>query len=257
MEKKVALVTGAGRGIGRAIALRLAGDGFDVAVNDIDSEAANLVVEEIRFLGKKALSISADVSQREEVFEMVSTVVETLGQLNVMVSNAGIAQGKQLLDIREEDMERMFRINVFGVMYCMQAAAEQMIKQGGGKIINASSVAGRRGSGFLGHYSASKFAVVGLTQSGAIEFAKYGITVNAYCPGVVGTTNMWEALDEELGEYLHLEKGKSMLKSAEKIALGRVQTPEDVAGIVSYLSSKDADYMTGQSLVIDGGMHFS
>lgn len=257
MDKKVALVTGGGRGIGKNIALRLSQDGFNVAVSDIDMESAQSVGEEIRESGGRSTVVKADVSNKEEVFEMVSSVVNEFGRLDVMVSNAGIVQVKPMVELTQEDLERMFRINVFGVVYCLQAAAEQMKKQGGGKIINASSAAGRRGSAsYIGHYSASKFAVVGLTQSAAQELASDNITVNAYCPGIIDT-DMWELLDRDLGNHLNLEKGKVMEKSLDKAILDRAGTPKDVAGLVSFLASKDSDYMTGQSLVIDGGMIFA
>src|SRR3712207_2483563 len=171
-----------------------------------------------------------------------------------MVANAGVAQVKTLLEVTPEDLRRVFDVNVFGVLYCIQAAAERMIAQGGGgKIISASSIAGHSGFDRLGHYSATKFAVRGLTQAAAKELAPHGITVNAYCPGIVDTA-MWELIDERLGEALDLGKGEAMAKYSELIALGRVQTPEDVAGFVSYLAGPDSDYMTGQSVMIDGGI---
>ena len=145
-------------------------------------------------------------------------------------------------------------MNVYGVVYCLQAAAEKMIEQGtGGKIINAASIAGHSGFDFLGHYSATKFAVKALTQAGAKELAQHGITVNAYCPGIVGT-DMWDLIDEKLGPYLGTAKGEALANYSQLITLGRVQTPDDVAGFVSYLAGPDSDYMTGQSVVIDGGI---
>ncbi|MFN3655602.1 MAG: acetoin reductase [Candidatus Nitrosotenuis sp.] len=253
---KIALVTGAGRGIGRAIALRLARDGASVAVNDINQESASVVAKEIESFGRESIAITADVSSREQVFDMVKQTVDRFGRLDVLVSNAGIAQVKFLSELTEEDLDRMFRVNVYGVIYGIQAAAEQMIKQKKGKIINAASIAGHQGFKYLGHYSASKFAVVGLTQAAAQELAPYGITVNAYCPGIVGT-DMWELIDEKIGQYLGLRKGETLKKYSELISLGRVQTPEDVANFVSYLASDDSDYMTGQSINIDGGILYS
>jgi meso-butanediol dehydrogenase/(S,S)-butanediol dehydrogenase/diacetyl reductase len=171
-----------------------------------------------------------------------------------MVANAGIAQVKTLLEVTPEDLQKIFEVNVFGVVYCLQAAAEKMIAQGtGGKIINAASIAGHAGFAYLGHYSATKFAVRALTQSAAKELADKGITVNAYCPGIVGT-DMWDLIDEKLGAYLGTGKGEALEKYASTIPLGRVQTPDDVAGFVSYLASPDADYMTGQAVMIDGGI---
>lgn len=258
-ETRVAIVTGAARGIGRAIALRLAADGLDVAVCDLQSMAdqLNSVAEEIRKADRRTLAIYADVSDAAAVNAMVSRVAEELGHLDVMVANAGIAQILPLLDLTPQDWDRMMAVNVRGVFLCYQAAARQMIRQGtGGKIIGAASIAGHKGFALLGHYSTSKFAVRGLTQAAAQEWAKYGITVNAYCPGIVDTA-MWELIDEKIAEYEGLKKGEAMKKFAQLISLGRVEQPEDVAAFVSYLASKDSDYMTGQSVMIDGGIIFS
>lgn len=256
MNKKVALVTGAARGIGRAIALRLANDGFAVAVNDLSAQSLQQVSTEIEQLGQPCFPVEADISNRNQVFSMVEKVVRQFGRLDVLVANAGIVQVKPILEITETDMERIFRINVFGTLYCMQAAAQQMIKQKRGKIINASSTSGKRGVEFLGHYAATKFSVLGLTQSAAKELAPHGITVNAYCPGVVGT-DMWAEIDRKMSEYLDVPIGESLKKRIEGIPLGRIEKPEDVANFVSFLASKDSDYMTGQAVVIDGGTVFS
>jgi meso-butanediol dehydrogenase/(S,S)-butanediol dehydrogenase/diacetyl reductase len=249
-----AVVTGAGRGIGRAIALRLARDGHAVAVNDVDKATAEAVTAEIQGAGGRAVAAPADVTDRDAVFAMVERAAAELGSVDVMVANAGIAQVKTLLELTPADLQRMFEVNVFGVVYCIQAAAETMIRQGtGGKIISASSVAGHAGYDRLGHYSATKFGVRALTQAAAKELAQHKITVNAYCPGIVDT-DMWELIDEKLGGYLGLEKGQAMKQYSQRITLGRVQTPDDVAGLVSYLAGPDSDYMTGQAVVIDGGI---
>jgi meso-butanediol dehydrogenase / (S,S)-butanediol dehydrogenase / diacetyl reductase len=249
-----AVVTGAGRGIGRAIALRLARDGHAVAVNDVDKGTAESVTAEIEEAGGRALAVAGDVTDRDAVFAMVERAAAELGSVDVMVANAGIAQVKTLLELTPADLQRMFEVNVFGVVYCIQAAAEAMIRQGtGGKIISASSIAGHSGFDRLGHYSATKFGVRALTQAAAKELAQHKITVNAYCPGIVDT-DMWELIDEKLGGYLGVEKGEAMKQYSQLITLGRVQTPDDVAGFVSYLAGPDSDYMTGQAVVIDGGI---
>lgn len=256
---RVALVTGGARGIGRGIALRLAADGLDVAVNDIGANSDQLdgVAEEIRAAGRRSATIIADVSQPDEVERMVASVADELGRLDVMVANAGIAQVKPLLEVTPEDFDGLMAVNLRGVFLCYKAAAQQMIRQGGGgKIIGAASIAAHKGFAMLGHYSASKWAVRGLTQAAAQEWAEHGITVNAYCPGIVGTA-MWEQIDAELGGYMGLGKGEALEQFSQLIALGRVETPEDVACFVSYLASKDSDYMTGQSVMIDGGVLFS
>ncbi|MFG6114156.1 acetoin reductase [Halobacillus sp. MO56] len=255
-DRKVAIVTGAGGGIGRAIALRLAQDDMTVVVSDINEGAAQEVAHEIQALGKESVSFLANVSDKEQVFHLVDKVVDRYGRLDVMVANAGIVQVKPFIEISEKDMESIFRVNVFGTLYCMQAAAKQMIKQQSGKIITASSTAGKRGIEFLGHYAATKFSVIGLTQTAAKELARYGITVNAYCPGVVGT-NMWKEIDQRMSEYLNVPVGETLQKRIDNIPLGRVEEPADVAKFVSYLASEDSNYMTGQAVMIDGGIVFS
>ncbi|MFC7344377.1 acetoin reductase [Saccharopolyspora griseoalba] len=250
---RVALVTGAGRGIGRAIALRLAADGHDIAVNDVNADGAESVAREVRSAGRRAVAVPGDVSDRETVFGVVADAVSELGGLHTHVNNAGVAQVKPLLEVEPAELEQLFRVNVFGVVYGLQAAAEHMREHGGGKIINAASIAGHAGFDYLGAYSGTKFGVVGITQAAAKELAQHGITVNAYCPGIVGT-DMWDDIDARLGGYLGLARGAAMEQYAQGIALGRVQTPEDVAGFVAYLAGPDADYMTGQSVVIDGGV---
>lgn len=258
MSKNV-LVTGAARGIGKGIALRLAADGHDVAVNDIPANEAELeaVAKEIREAGRKSAAILADVSDPQSVTDLVKQTAESLGSLDVMIANAGIAQVLPLLEVTPEDWDRMMAINARGIFLCYKAAAEQMIEQGGGgKIIGAASIVAHRPFALLGHYSASKWAVRGLTQAAAMEWAKYGITVNAYCPGIVGTA-MWDLIDEKLAESEGIRKGQAIEKYSNLIHLGRVSVPEDVASYVSYLASPDSDYMTGQSVMIDGGIQFS
>ncbi|MBB2204958.1 acetoin reductase [Gluconacetobacter takamatsuzukensis] len=251
---KVALVTGAAQGIGRGIALRLAQDGADVALVDLKAEALTAVAAEIAALGRKATIFVADVGDREQVRAAVDHAARELGGFDIMVNNAGIAQVKALASVMPEDVERIFRINVHGVLWGIQAAADRFIADGRkGKVINACSIAGHDGFALLGVYSATKFAVRALTQAAAKEYASKGITVNAYCPGVVGTS-MWVEIDQLFSEITGAEKGATFRKYVDGIALGRAQTPEDVAGLVSYLSGPDSDYMTGQSVLIDGGL---
>lgn len=254
LEGKVAIVTGAGRGIGRGIALRLAQDGATVVVNDINKDNVKKVAQEIKDMGRKSLAIAGDVRKIDDVNSMVDQTVAEFGQLDIMVANAGIAQVKLAIELTPEDWDNVFAVNMRGIFLCDQAAAKQMIKQKTkGKIINCSSIAGHSGFSMLSHYSASKFAVRGFTQAFAKELGPHGITVNAYCPGIVGT-DMWDLIDEKMGEYLGLPKGETLKKYTELITLGRVETPEDVADFVSYLASSDADYMTGQAVNICGGI---
>lgn len=256
LSGKVALITGAAQGIGRGIALRLAKEGADIALVDLNPEKLRHVAEEVQVLGRKASTFVADVGDREQVFQAVEHAHSTLSGLDIMVNNAGISQVKPLLDVTAEEIERIYRINVQGTLWGIQAAAEkfQALKRTG-KIINACSIAGHEGYALLGVYSSTKFAVRALTQAAAKELAVHGITVNAYCPGVVGT-DMWVDIDKRMSEITGAPIGATYDKFVNGIALGRAETPEDVAAFVAYLASPDADYMTGQAPLIDGGLVF-
>lgn len=255
----VAHVTGAAQGIGKAIALRLARDGHDVAVSDLPASRDQLeeTSKEISASGVRSVALTGDVSDPESVRGLVTGTAEQLGSLDVIVANAGVAQTKALLDVTPEEYDKVHAVNGRGVFLCYTEAARQMIRQGtGGKIIGASSIAGHKGFGLLGVYSSSKFGVRALTQAAAQEWAEHGITVNAYCPGIVDT-NMWVEVDRDLGAINDVAEGESMKAMAQGIALGRVSTGEDVAKFVSFLAGPDSDYMTGQSVLIDGGMLFN
>lgn len=254
IENKVALITGAGQGIGRGIALRLARDGANIGIVDLNEDKMAAVAKEVEALGRKATFIKADISSRDEVFRAVDHVEEKLGAFDIMVNNAGIAQVQPLLEVTPEELEKIYRINVFGVLWGIQAAAKKFIeRKKKGKIISACSIAGHEGYAMLGVYCSTKFAVRGLTQAAAKEFASFGINVNAYCPGVVGTS-MWTEIDKRFSEITGAKIGETYDKYVGGIALGRAETPEDVASFVSYLAGPDSDYMTGQAPLIDGGM---
>ena len=254
VKGKVILVTGASQGIGRGIALRLARDGANLALVDIKADKLEAVKAEVEAHGVKATTFTADVSDRDQVFAAVEHAENELGGFDVIVNNAGIAQVKPLDDVRPDDLDRIFRINVDGVVWGTQAAAAKFKARGHkGKIINASSIAGHDGFAMLGVYSATKFAVRALTQAAAKEYASHQITVNAYCPGIVGT-DMWVEIDERFSEITGTPKGETYKKYVEGIALGRAQTPEDVAALVAFLSSDDSDYITGQAILTDGGI---
>jgi len=254
----VAHITGGARGIGKAIALRLAQDGHDIAVSDLPSMSDELesTRKEIESKGVKVIALTGDVTNPQDVRRLVQDTAAQLGSLDVMVANAGIAQTKALLDVTPEEYDRVHAVNGRGVFLTYTEAARQMIKQGnGGKIIGASSIAGHKGFGLLGVYSSSKFGVRALTQAAAQEWGEHGITVNAYCPGIVDT-QMWVEVDRDLGAINDMEEGESMKAMAAGITLGRVSRGEDVAAFVSYLAGPDSNYMTGQSPLIDGGMLF-
>jgi meso-butanediol dehydrogenase / (S,S)-butanediol dehydrogenase / diacetyl reductase len=257
--QRSALVTGAARGIGRAIALRLAADGLGVSVADLPSAATDLsaVVDEVEAAGGHGLALTVDVTHADEVNAAVADHVRHFGGLEVMVANAGIAVTAPLVETSADQWQRSMDVNLTGVFHCYQAAARQMIAQGrGGRLIGAGSVAAHRGGKWQGAYSASKFAVRGLSQSVAQELAEHAITVNVYSPGVVHTS-MWESIDEQLAQRRGTPVGSEMASMVAGIPLGRLEVPDDVAGVVSFLASPDAGYLTGQSIVVDGGMWFS
>ncbi|CAE6402137.1 hypothetical protein ACGC1H_000211 [Rhizoctonia solani] len=250
---RVAIVTGAAQGIGRTISLRLASDGVDVAVNDIDTKQNELekLVEEIKCLGRKTITIPGDVSKEVEVQAMVTRTVDTLGSLDIMVANAGIHVAASIIDITDELFDRIMGVNCKGVLYCYRAAAMQMIKQGrGGRTIGASSVWGLRAEGSEVAYSTSKFAVRAITQTAALEWGQYNITVNACAPGLVYTP-MVAAAGRGASEQ---ELIQSMLSGACMKRLGQA---EEVAALVSFLASDGASYITGQTLGANGGMILS
>ncbi|MCB9709238.1 MAG: acetoin reductase [Myxococcales bacterium] len=254
IEGKVALVTGAGQGIGKAIALRLATDGAHIAIVDLNEQKMTEVADEVSRMGRKTTIFRADVSNREEVINAVNHAEKQLGGFDIIVNNAGIAQVQPLLEVTAEEVDGIFRINVNGVLWGVQAAAKKFIeRKQKGKIINAASIAGHDSFPMLGVYSATKFAVRALTQAAAQEFASSGITVNAYCPGIVGT-GMWTEIDKRFSELTGAPIGETYKKYVGGIALGRAQTPKDVAAFVSFLAGPDSDYMTGQSAIIDGGL---
>lgn len=254
---KVALVTGSGQGIGKAIALRLAKDGFAVAVADYNSQTARQVADEIASAGGKAIAVTVDVSKRDQVIAAVEQARKELGGFDVIVNNAGIAPTTPIEDITAEMVDKVYDINVKGVIWGMQAAIQAFKAEGhGGKIINACSQAGHVGNPELAIYSSSKFAVRGLTQTAARDLAPLGITVNAYCPGIVKTP-MWDEIDRQVSEAAGKPLGYGTAEFAKRITLGRLSEPEDVSACVSFLAGPDSNYMTGQSLLIDGGMVFN
>jgi meso-butanediol dehydrogenase / (S,S)-butanediol dehydrogenase / diacetyl reductase len=249
-----AVVTGAARGIGRAIAERLAADGLAVTLLDLEAsrEEADAAVEAITAAGGRARADAVDVADADSVEAAVAAHVHACGGIDVMVANAGIAVTAALLETTDAQWEQTMRVNLAGVFHCYRAAAARMVGQGrGGRLVGAASVAAHRGGIWQGAYSASKFAVRGLTQSVAQELAPHGITANVYSPGVVATP-MWEGIDDAMTRRTGTPAGSAMQAMADTIPLGRLETPGDVAGVVSFLASPEAGYVTGQSIVVDG-----
>jgi meso-butanediol dehydrogenase/(S,S)-butanediol dehydrogenase/diacetyl reductase len=254
-----AFVTGAARGIGRAIAVRLAADGLAVTVADLPSadEAVATLVADLTRSGAECRGLALDVTDPGAVDAAVQAHVLRFGGLDVMVANAGIAVTAPLIETTTEQWHRAMDVNVAGVFHCYRAAARQMIAQGrGGRLIGAASVAAHRGGKWQSAYSASKFAVRGLSQAVAQELGEHNITVNVYSPGIVHTP-MWDAIDDAMTARLGTAPGSEMAGWIGRIPLGRLETPDDVAGVVSFLASPDAGYITGQSIVVDGGLWFS
>ena len=254
MTQKVAWITGAGRGIGEAITRRLASDGFSVVLSDLNLDAAQQVATDIGNDGAEALALLGDVTDQASVDGNVAAILERFGRIDVQVANAGICIAGRAEDLNPAQFEQILAVNTVGVWRCNMAVVATMREQGGGKIINAGSIGGHRGSANNSIYCASKFAVVGITQCLALELAADNITVNAYCPGIVDT-DMWVYIDEVRSKLMDSEPGSGLAAAIDGIPLGRIETTQDVAKFVSFLASPDADYMTGQSVNICGGIH--
>lgn len=251
---KVAIVTGAGQGIGFAIAKRLHEDGFKVGILDYNAETAQKAVDAIS--SEDTVAVVANVAKRDEVFAAFDKVVEAFGDLHVVINNAGVAPTTPLDTITEEQFQNVFNINVGGTIWGAQAAHKHFKALGhGGKIINATSQAGVVGNPNLTVYGSSKFAIRGITQTLARDLADEGITVNAYAPGIVKTPMMFD-IAHQVGKNAGKDDEWGMQTFAKGIALKRLSKPEDVANAVSFLAGKDSDYITGQTLIVDGGMQF-
>lgn len=243
LENKVAVVTGASRGIGRAIALELAAHGAKVVVNYSGSVGlADAVVEEIKGAGGEAIAVQANVADADSVQSLMKMAIDTFGSLDILVNNAGITRDNLLMRMKEEEWDDVLNTNLKGVFLCTKAVTRQMMKQRAGRIINISSIVGVAGNAGQANYVAAKAGVIGLTKTCAQELASRNILVNAIAPGFI-TTEMTDALPEELKE--------AMLK---QIPLARLGQPEDIAKAVAFFASNAANYITGQTLQIDGGM---
>jgi meso-butanediol dehydrogenase/(S,S)-butanediol dehydrogenase/diacetyl reductase len=255
-ENKVVLITGASRGIGKGLALRFAQEGAAVALA-ANEDAVHQVAKEINGSGGRAISAVCDVTVKAEVEAVFDQVTNDFGRLDVSIQNAGVITIAKIEDLREEEWDKIMGVNTKGVFLCCQAAAKHMKQQRSGRIINTASGQARQGFIYTPHYAASKFGVVGITQSLAKELAPFNITVNAFCPGIIDT-DMWAYNDSAWGKLLgNYQPGELMREWVSNIPLKRVGKAEDVAGLVTFLASDDAAYITGQTINVDGGLFMS
>jgi len=242
LDGKVAIVTGAGQGIGEAIALKLAQAGADVVVCDINEETAKGVAEKIRSFGRRSMIALVDVADAQQVNNMVEQVLEEFGRIDILVNNAGITRDTIIVRMKDEDWQKVLDINLKGAFNCIRAVARTMMRQRSGKIVNIASIIGQIGNVGQANYAASKAGLIGLTKSAARELASRGINVNAVAPGYI-TTSMTQRLPEDIRQRM-----------LEDIPLGRFGEVDDVADVVLFLVSDAARYITGQVIRVDGGM---
>ena len=257
LDGQVAIVTGAGRGIGRAIAHRLAREGASVAIADLNEANAKQVADEIESAAGVAHSLKVDVTSKSDIEQMVRETVLRFGRLDILVNNAGIGIVAPLMDTDEAAWDALMNVNAKSVLLCSQAAARQMIAQGdGGRIINNASGAGKIAPGKgtpLGAYAASKHAVVALTKQFGLELSSHGILVNCVCAGIVDTP-MWDLIDREVARLEDVPMGSVKARAVASIPVGRIEQPEDVANMVAFLASSDANYITAQAFNVCGGI---
>lgn len=250
LQGRKAIVTGGSGGIGRCIALRLADEGCDVAVVDINADAARETAEQVRAKGRKAMSASADVGSKESVEAALGGLMSELGAVDILINNAGILRIGPMLEMDEKDWSDTFRVNVDGIFHVSRKVLPSMVERGSGTVVNLASWMGKKGLRNYAAYCASKFAVIAITQSLALELASKGIRVNAVCPGIIVDTAMREASDEQ-------SKLQGLPSAADRVGtvpLGRLGLPEDVSRLVAFLVSDEADYMTGQAVNVTGGL---
>jgi len=247
---KVAVITGAARGIGLAIAQRYAAEGARVVVADLNEAGARQAAAAI---GHDALGLHLDVTRQESIDAMVAGVVAQCGRLDILVNNAGIFDLAPTVEITRESYRRVYAVNVEGLLFTLQAAAKQMIAQGGGgRIINFASQAGRRGEALVAVYCSSKAAVISLTQSAGLDLIKHGINVNAIAPGVVDNEH-WDEVDARFARYEGLQPGEKKRAVGAAVPFGRMARPEEIAGLAVFLAGPDAGYIVAQTYNIDGG----
>jgi meso-butanediol dehydrogenase/(S,S)-butanediol dehydrogenase/diacetyl reductase len=252
---RVAIVTGGSQGIGRAVVERLAHEGAKVAVVALHEETVAEAIRALRDRGVEAAGIVADVSDENDTRRYVAETIELFGHVDILVNNAGTIAIAELAETSASMWDRIFAVNARGVFLGCREVAGQMIHQGtGGRIVNVASGAGRQGGASISAYAASKFAVIGFTQSIAVELAPHGIAVNACCPGHVTTTQMWDQIDAESARISGAAPGAAKESAVKSVPLARPGRPEEIASVVTFLASDDASFMTGESVVVDGGL---
>ncbi len=253
---KSAIITGGGRGIGRATALMFAREGADILVPDLDLAASQETADEIRALGRKAVPLQVDVTQAADIQRMIETALREFGKIDILVNNAGITLVREPLTLTETDWDRTLDLNAKAVFFCAQAVAREMVKRKTGVILNAASISGRVGKPMLIPYCASKFAVIAITQSLAMALAKDGVRVNAVAPGIVDT-DMWVSIDREWSALEGKPVGSVKQARVANIPLGRIEAPQDVANLYTFLASDEASYITGQTVNVCGGLQLN
>jgi D-sorbitol dehydrogenase (acceptor) len=251
LREKVAIITGAASGIGEAVARRYLDEGAKLVVVDVKDESE--VAQRFADVADRVLALRADVTKREDIGMIVTRAVDRFGGIDILFNNAALFDMRPILDESWDVYDRLFAVNVKGLFFLMQAVAQRMVEQGrGGKIINMSSQAGRRGEALVSHYCATKAAVISYTQSAALALAKERINVNGIAPGVVDTP-MWEQVDALFARYENRPLGEKKRLVGEEVPLGRMGLPADLTGAALFLASSDSDYITAQTLNVDGG----
>lgn len=250
LDGKSALITGAARGIGKSFAEAYLREGASVAIADINLEGAQATAAE---LGSGAIAVEMDVTKQDSIDAAVAKTIEAFGKIDILINNAALFTAAPIVEIRREDYDRVFEINVAGTLFTMQAVARHMIERGGGgKIINMASQAGRRGEALVAVYCATKAAIISLTQSAGLNLIEHGINVNAIAPGVVDGEH-WDGVDAFFAKYEHKAPGQKRKEVGEAVPFGRMGRAEDLTGMAVFLASDEAEYIVAQTYNVDGG----